>query len=286
VRDSRGAGSRPGLLPALSCLRAGAIVLAVVASGGRGLSLLGTVPAARALAAAAVLGLVAHRELCWHRRLAVRVALVRAEAAAEAVRGERLRFARDLHDLVGHRLSAITLKAQLADRLLAPAQPWTAEARAQLAELTGLSRRLLSEVRQAVRGYRRTELRGELAQVSAMLAEAGVTPVLPTALDPLPDHLDDLFAWVLREAVTNVLRHSRATQVEITIEQQKGMALMRIHDNGTGARGDSRAQGSGLAGMRERAALAGGRASAATHPGGGFLVEVEVPCQAPSQVAA
>ncbi|WP_280728255.1 histidine kinase [Kitasatospora sp. MAA4] len=236
-------------------------------------------PAAVAVTAAGALGALAHRELVWRRRVEARVVRACADAAATAVAQERLRFARDLHDLVGHSLSAITLKAQLADRLLEPGAQRSGAAGAQLAELMALSRRLLVDVRHAVRGYRRAEVADELAQARAVLTAAGVTPLLPEVLAPLPGHVGDVFAWALREAVTNVLRHSRATRVEITIEQQEGTALMRIHDNGTAARIGSHPQGSGLAGMRERAALAGGRARAARHPRGGFLVEVELPCQ-------
>ena len=129
------------------------------------------------------------------------------ENAGLAVENERTRFARDLHDILGHSLTVITVKAELAQRLL---DVDTERARAELADLERLSRDALSDVRRAVEGYRELTLPGELARARTALAAAEIDAVLPSSADAVPTELRELFAWTVREGVTNVIRHSRA----------------------------------------------------------------------------
>ncbi|BBH18535.1 histidine kinase [Nocardioides baekrokdamisoli] len=188
------------------------------------------------------------------------------ENADLAVENERTRFARDLHDILGHSLTVITVKAELAQRLF-DVDP--VRAREELADLERLSRDALADVRRAVRGYRELTLPNELARARQALNAAGIEPVLPQSTDAVPTELRELFAWTVREGITNVLRHSHATQCEIVLSDRN----VEVRDNGRGC--DCDTVGSGLTGLRERA-----RANAATvttrNLTPGFVVEVAV----------
>jgi two-component system sensor histidine kinase DesK len=186
----------------------------------------------------------------------------RRHLARIAVQEERLRFARDLHDLLGHSLSVIIVKAELAERILR-ANPEFAER--ELSEVQGVARRSLSEVRQAVTGYRQSSLSAEVAASRFALASAQIScdVDLPPDLD-LPADAEDALAWAVREGVTNVVRHSGATACAIRVTQDGHHAEVNIDDNGTtigdGRGGDAVAVklGAGLAGLSERAATQGG----------------------------
>ncbi len=183
------------------------------------------------------------------------VELLRAEQenAALAVENERTRFARDLHDILGHSLTVITVKAELAQRLLDQDTPEAVErARTELADLERLSRDALTDVRRAVEGYRDLTLPGELARARAALAAAEVESHLPNSADEVPTELRELFAWTVREGVTNVLRHSGATTCEIRLTATSA----EVRDDGRGLPAQT-GGGSGLAGLRERAAAVG-----------------------------
>ena len=194
------------------------------------------------------------------------------ELAQAAVNEERLRFARDLHDLLGHSLSVISLKAQLAGRLL-PDQP--AEAAVHVGDLETVSREALQEVRAAVAGYARPTLAGELAGARTALEAAGIEPRLDATVD-LPEDVEELLAWTVREGTTNVLRHSGASMARIMVAGGGPNAAVEIVDDGGGADGDD--DGRGLAGLRERASRLGGSVDAGPLPdGGGFRLRVEVP---------
>jgi two-component system sensor histidine kinase DesK len=146
--------------------------------------------------------------------LMVKLNEARAELARTAVAEERLRISRDLHDLLGHSLSVIALKAELAGRLL-PERP--GEAVGEIAELETVARGALSEVREAVSGYRQPTLDGELAGARMALSAAGIdTDVVrqPTVLDP---SVEGVLAWAVREGATNVIRHSGARHCQLTI---------------------------------------------------------------------
>ena len=173
----------------------------------------------------------------------------REENARLAVVDERNRFARDLHDILGHSLTVITVKAELAHRLL-DVDP--ARARAELADLERLSRDALADVRRAVEGYRDLTLPGELARAREALRAAEIEADLPNSTDEVPSELRELFAWTVREGVTNVIRHSRASRCTVRLRP----TAVEVRDDGTGPAPDAR-PGSGLDGLRERAAAAG-----------------------------
>lgn len=166
------------------------------------------------------------------------------------VQQERNRMARDLHDILGHSLTVITVKAELAGRLMDAGAD--ERARQEVADLERLSRTALADVRRAVEGYREISLSGELARAKEALAAAGITGQIPTALDQVPADLVEPFAWTVRECVTNVLRHSKASTCTITVTPSS----ITVADDGVGATG-RRSDGNGLAGLRERALAAG-----------------------------
>ena len=212
--------------------------------------------------------------------LVVRLRETRAELARMAVAEERLRIARDLHDLLGHSLSLITLKAELAGRLI-DADP--ARVGREIADLEGVARRSLGEVRAAVSGYRQPSLTAELAAAREMLSAAGMEcRVQAPASIELPQDADALLGWTVREGATNVVRHSGARTVMITITVTPDEASAEIADDGVGPAwtgGDEPgAHGSGLVGLTERARGAGAQLSAGEGRGGkGFRLLVRVP---------
>jgi two-component system sensor histidine kinase DesK len=172
----------------------------------------------------------------------------REENARLAVAEERNRFARDLHDILGHSLTVITMKSELAGRLV-DTDP--ARARAELDEIQSLSRDALADVRRAVTDYRAPTLSGELARARQALAAAGIAADLPGSTDGVPSRLRELFAWTIREGVTNVVRHSGAAHCRVRLSSDQ----VEVRDDGRGP-GDA-APGNGLTGLRERAATAG-----------------------------
>ncbi|MGN6132741.1 MAG: sensor histidine kinase [Nocardioidaceae bacterium] len=190
----------------------------------------------------------------------------REENARLAVADERNRFARDLHDILGHSLTVVTVKAELANRLL---DVDLERARAELVELERLSRDALADVRRAVDGYREMTLPGELARAREALTAAAIAADLPHSTDDVPTHLRDLFAWTVREGVTNVIRHSRAARCTVRLSADS----VTVCDDGPGP-GVATRPGNGLAGLRERAAAAG--AVVVTRPlqPHGFALEV------------
>jgi two-component system, NarL family, sensor histidine kinase DesK len=204
----------------------------------------------------------------------------RAELARMAVAEERLRIARDLHDLLGHSLSLITLKAELAGRVIGTDSERAAR---EIADLEAVARRSLAEVRATVSSYRQPGLEAELAAARHMLGAAGMDckARAPSPLR-LPPETDALLAWTVREGATNVVRHSAARSATVTVTVTAADAAVEIADDGIGpswdSEGDRREQGSGLAGLAERARAAGAEISAGAGPGGkGFCLRVRVP---------
>jgi two-component system, NarL family, sensor histidine kinase DesK len=205
----------------------------------------------------------------------------RAELARMAVADERLRIARDLHDLLGHSLSLITLKAELAGRLL---EPDPERAAREVADLERVARRSLGEVRAAVTSYRQPRLAAELAAARHMLAAAGMDcEVHARESLELPPATDALLAWTVREGTTNVVRHSGARSVTITVSVTADEVSAEIADDGVGPGLDAKPlpgedHGSGLSGLTERARAAGAEISSGEGPGGkGFRLLVRVP---------
>lgn len=206
----------------------------------------------------------------------------REELAHTAVTRERLRFARDLHDLLGHTLSLVVVKAEAVRRLI-PRDP--AAAGEQAADIETVGRRALLEVRQAVTGYRAPSLAEELAGARAALTAAGVAAELPEPRD-LPGEAGALLGWVVREGVTNVLRHARARRCVIELRQLEERVELSVTDDGDGwaggpgsgphEPGDAVAEGNGLRGLAERVRAAGGELLAQGNAAG-FTLRVSLP---------
>jgi two-component system, NarL family, sensor histidine kinase DesK len=191
----------------------------------------------------------------------------REELARSAVNEERVRFARDLHDLLGHSLSMIVLKSELAGRLIRDAPT---RAAAEVAEIERAARDALREVRAAVAGYRQPSLRSELAAARELLSAAGIDSDIEHSGGSVPPAVDGLLAWAVREGVTNVIRHSRARSCTIRVGRVDAEVTVEVSDDGRGVDSNGPAGGSGLAGLAERAASHGGRVVAGPRPGGGF----------------
>jgi two-component system, NarL family, sensor histidine kinase DesK len=198
----------------------------------------------------------------------------RDELARSAVAEERLRFARDLHDLLGHSLSLIALKSELAGRL---AERDPARARAEMADVEATARQALAEVREAVSGYRQVTFAQALAEARSALSAAGIRLDVPGRPVPLPPSVDTLLGWVVREATTNVLRHSDARSVTVVLAAGDD-AVLTVTDDG---RGSAAAPGVGLAGLAERVDAAGGRLACESPEGGGYRVTATVPVHQP-----
>ncbi|UQU68598.1 histidine kinase [Couchioplanes caeruleus] len=187
-----------------------------------------------------------------------------------AVQQERARIAADLHDILGHSLTVVTVKAELAQRLL---DVDVERARRELRDLEVLARDALSDVRATAMGVRGISLPGEIAAARAALAAAHVAAELPGAADEVPTRVRELFAWTIREAVTNVVRHSGASRCVVRLSP----GSVEIVDDGPGD-GPAAPDGQGLAGLRRRAEAAGARLVVGRRADGpGFRVRVEVP---------
>ncbi|NUT09915.1 MAG: sensor histidine kinase [Nonomuraea sp.] len=213
-----------------------------------------------------------NRMWAWIWSLAVQAHDGRDAHTRLALAEERLRFARDLHDLVGHQLSAIAVKTQLAVRLADADGP---AAKAEMAEVNTLTRKALRELRQAVRGYRELDLTAELNSVKGVLEAAGVRCEVRLPHRELPAGVAPVFAYAVREAVTNVLKHSAATFCEITLRFTDEEAELAVRNDGVG-RGQADDLGSGLTGMRERLGSVGGKMSARPTGDGLFLLNAVV----------
>jgi len=199
--------------------------------------------------------------------------LSQEEVRRLAATAERERIGRDLHDLLGHTLSLITLKLELSRKLF-DRDP--AAARREIAEAEKVARHALAEVRSAVTGFRAADLAAELAAARLLLEASGVALDYGTPPD-MPETLERPLSLVLREAATNIARHARATAAGVSFAVGGGELRMRIADNGRGGIG---ADGNGLSGMRERVRSLGGRIEIAS-PRGGTCIEVAVPVPMP-----
>ncbi|MCR6483548.1 histidine kinase [Amycolatopsis sp. OK19-0408] len=227
-----------------------------------------------AAASAAVFG------MAWFVRLAAEREDARRELAAHVVAEERMRFARDTHDLLGLSLSAITLKVELARRLV-DAQP--AQAKRELAELATMSRKALTDVRSVAAGHRETSLAEECRSATAVLRSAGVTVHFDQELpEQLPEPVAATFATVLRESATNVVRHSEASRCDLAVGVTRGEAWLQMVNDGVlpDRPGESEAEpGCGLRNLGHRVRLLGGELTAGTRPGGTHLVRATVPLE-------
>jgi signal transduction histidine kinase len=228
------------------------------------------------------------------RQAQTRAELKRAQADAQAAMDERLRIARELHDMVAHSIGIIAIQAG-AGRRVFDARP--DEAREALAAIEATSREALSGLRRMVTGLRRADLGPRSGQVplgpapgladidrlAAMTLDTGVQVNVDWqgSREPLPADIDLSAFRIIQEAVTNVVRHASTSQCQVSISQQDGQLSIEVTDSG---RGGSRAGiGYGITGMRERAALLGGDFSAGPRTGGGFRVAARLPVPAPTR---
>lgn len=192
----------------------------------------------------------------WTRYLAQQKALLKSQDEVEhlARTAERERIARDLHDLLGHTLSGIRVKAELAGRLLAE-QPRRAEDEIQ--EIEQMARRSLQQVRATVSGYHEGGIALEINAARNLLSSAGMD-FRPVTTDAVPPRLESTLAAVLREGVTNVVRHSGATEVTLSLVREQDRLTLTLEDNGQGGAGPA---GNGMHGIQSRARSVGGVAS-------------------------
>ena len=207
------------------------------------------------------------------------LSLAREQIARLAVGEERLRFARDLHDLLGHSLSVIALKSELAGRLVSRS-PGLAEH--EIHDIEKVARDALREVREAVAGYRQATIAAELAGIGEAMRAAGIDFRIDEQHDGLPPAAEAIMAWTVREGATNVLRHSGATRCSVRIVAKDGQATVEVVDNG---RGGVANPGNGLKGLDERVRERGGTMSAMPLPHEGFRLRVILPVQYPAPVA-
>jgi two-component system, NarL family, sensor histidine kinase DesK len=204
--------------------------------------------------------------------------LVRAreQLAHLAVTEERLRFARDLHDLLGQSLSVLVLKSELVAKQL-PADS-DESTRNEVRDIAQVARKSLNDLREAVGGYRRATLQAEISSARSALVAAGIGLRVEDELGTVPPDQDGVLAWCLREAVTNVVKHSGARSCEVRLTSEDGDAKLDVTDDGRGA--TSLDGGAGLAGMRERVELVGGTLRVGSDNGHGMHVQVSVPRRA------
>jgi two-component system sensor histidine kinase DesK len=209
----------------------------------------------------------------WIWDVTMRLDNARTAEAEVAVLRERLRFAGDLHDIQGHQLQAIALKAQLAARLIGIDDSL---ARRHANDAHALALEALGETRELVQGYRRVGLATELANAVGILKAAGVEAAVEGTPEAVPVALQPLFGSLVREGATNLLRHTRAERCEIAVEREGDEVVVRMADDGE-AHSESDGGGSGVAGLRERFAAVGGRVEAAPLAAGGFALTGRAP---------
>ena len=212
-------------------------------------------------------------------RLTRELEVTRQELAVSAVTAERERIGRDLHDILGHSLTAIAVKAGLARRLI---EQGAAGAVEEVADVERLAREALADVRATASGYRQVSLGAELAVAATVLRAAGIDARLPVAVDSVDPDAREVLGYVAREAVTNVVRHSAATCCTITV----GTHWIEVVDDGHLPDGGAPRGGSGLPGLRQRVQEAGGELEAGPCPGGGFRVWASLPDRSPAPRAA
>lgn len=191
--------------------------------------------------------------------------LTRRQQGELAIVQERNRVARDVHDILGHSLTVITVKTELAQRLL-DSDP--SRARQEMADVERLAREALAGVRDTVGGLREVSLASELVNARTALRAAGIEAELPDPAE-LPERYAVIFGWVLREAVTNVVRHSGARHCRVRVSESR----IDIFDDGKGLSGS--VFGSGLSGLRDRVRDAGGVFTVDTPPSGGTVIAVD-----------
>jgi len=200
----------------------------------------------------------------------------RYEIARLAVADERARIARDLHDTLGHSLTLIALKSELAGRVIRDDPD---RALGEIYDVEHAAREALASVRETVTGYRTPTLAAELTDARRTLAAASIDTEIDGTDVPLSPAIDAVFAWTVREAVTNAVRHSGATRLRIRIRQSGDWATVEVSDDGRGPASGPEAsiEGTGLKGLAERIHALGGQFDAGPAGGGGFRLDVRLP---------
>ena len=188
-------------------------------------------------------------------RAKLELARARTDLARLAVTEERLRISRDLHDILGQRLSAVSLKAELASRLVDRDPERAAE---EMREVAAVARQALADVRETVSGYRLLSLAAEIETGRALLTAAGLAVEVEADVEGLAEPVDECAGAVVREAITNVIRHACADRCAIRVAVGDGSVVVEIRDTGTGQAGEPVMFGNGLTGLAERVAGVGG----------------------------
>jgi len=217
-------------------------------------------------------GLYGAARLVWHAK---ELRAMRTELAELAIEHERVRISRDLHNLLGHSLSAVALKGDLAQRLLERQQVSRAEA--EIGSLVSMARLALHGLRERTHREPAVSLASELDRCTDILAAVGVETRVTKRVETLPPRVDELFAWAVREGVTNVVRHSAATTCAISIGRGDGQVHLAIENDGAGL---TPAVGQGLSDLVARSAELSGRARGQSAGAGRFLLTVDVPEEA------
>jgi two-component system sensor histidine kinase DesK len=219
------------------------------------------------------------RSVMWSITTSWQLNDARKEIARLAVMTERLRIARDLHDLLGHNLSLIALKSELAKRLVNVAPE---RAIVEISDVENVARTTLQEVREAVTAFRQPTLKSELSAAQEILAAAGIAYHFEgdeSMIDALTTTIEAVLSWTVREGVTNVIRHSRAHQCTIRVARNADEIGIEVIDDGVGTSimNGSDNEGNGLRGLKERIETLGGQCAAFTREEGGYLLAVTVP---------
>jgi two-component system sensor histidine kinase DesK len=188
---------------------------------------------------------------------------------------ERERIGRDLHDLLGHTLSLIAIKSELASKLMARDREQAAR---EVTEVTGIARDALRQVRVAVTGMRAAALEAELSSSRALLEPSGVTLTVQRDLAELPPEIETALAMIVREATTNIQRHAEAGEARIEVRVRPGEAALTVSDDG---RGGITRHGTGLIGIGERVRLLGGTLQIDSPRGRGTVLRAHFPFEAP-----
>ncbi|MGW4380519.1 sensor histidine kinase [Kitasatospora sp. NPDC004531] len=271
--------TRPALLGGLVLVAATAVPPAVA-----GVHPAAAISIAVGISIGATAAAAAARCSAWMARVVWELDGAREAQARLAVAEERLRFSRDLHDVLGRNLATIALKSELAVQLARRGRP---EAVDQMTEVQRIAQDSQREVREVVRGYRTVELHTELIGAASVLRAANVDCRTELAgAEALPAEAQSVLGWVVRETATNVLRHSEAANCTIRLRLSGGVAVLEVENDGVPAVPPSRTEGagSGLRGLRERLAAHGGTLTAAGTGPGRFRVTAELPMAARESV--
>ncbi|MET8473950.1 histidine kinase [Streptomyces sp. NPDC006422] len=249
--------------------------LGVFALAGADLAQLGV--SALMLALTGPLALLCSRCGAWNLSVMWDSERARETEARLAVAEERLRFGRDLHDVMGRNLSVVALKSELAVQLARRGR--TEDAVAQMIEVQRIAQESQKEVREVVRGYREIDLGVELAGAQGVLSAAGIACTVSGSAAGLPGETQSALGWVVREATTNVLRHGEAKACRVELVTEEDVVVLTVENDGVkrSAQGSGTGTGSGLAGLRERLAAVGGALEAGAAGDESFRVVASVP---------